>query len=161
MKKGNKTFIIVFVIVVLAVGLLGYRNFFGGEGSGGGKVPCVNSALPQVLHIHPQLKIVVGGQDVPITANIGLEFSCHRVLHTHDADGVIHVESHYQADFTLGDFFKLWEKTFSATQILENIADAEHEIVMTVDGAPSAEYESLLLKDKQKIVIEYHTKVGE
>ncbi|MBI4094485.1 MAG: hypothetical protein HY436_01615 [Candidatus Liptonbacteria bacterium] len=157
MKKGNKTFVWVFVIVVVAIGLLGYRSFFGG-GEAEGKVPCFNSALREAMHIHPQLKIRIDGRDQLIPANIGLDLACHRLIHTHDTTGVLHVESHVVKDFTLGEFFAVWEKPFSRTQILDNIADAEHEITMTVDGQPNQEYENLILKDQQQIVIEYKGK---
>ena len=75
MKKSNKTFVWVFVIVVLAVGLLGYRNFIWGGDNENGGIPCINPALPipANLHIHPELKIIINGEAVDIPANIGLD----------------------------------------------------------------------------------------
>ena len=80
-------------------------------------------------------------------------------LHTHDTTGTIHVESPEERDLTLGDFFAVWDnKPFSKDETLGNRADATHEIVMTVDGTKSDEYEKLVLRDKQEIVIEYRVK---
>ena len=67
----------------------------------------------------------------------------------------LHIEPNFPTDFTLGQFFALWGKPFSKTQIFDSVADAEHEVVITVDGARGEEYKNLILKDKQQIVIEY------
>lgn len=158
MQKRNKTFVIIFVIVLAGIGVLGYRNFIKPATSTDDAVPCINPALPipPELHIHPFLTIVISGEKITIPANIGIErFGCERALHTHDKTGELHIEPNFAKDFTLGDFFGLWGKPFSATQILDKTAHAEHEIVMTVDGEPSTEFENLILKDGQKIVIEY------
>jgi len=167
MKKSNKvTFLIIAVVVVGVIGLLGYRNFVpSGEGE---KIPCNNPAIPDPthLHIHPMLKIVVDGKEASIRANIGLEpLGCHRALHTHDEpleEGfrLLHIEPDFAQDFRLGDFFELWQKPFSRSEVLEHKADAEHEIVMTVDGAPSDAFDDLIFKDRQRIIIEYR-KVGQ
>ncbi|MBI4094586.1 MAG: hypothetical protein HY435_00115 [Candidatus Liptonbacteria bacterium] len=156
MRKNNKTFVIIFVIVAAGIVLLGYRSFV--PSGGAGTVPCNNPAIPDSpnLHLHPQLTIIINGEQVRIPANLGIEFAgCHRVLHTHDETGVIHIEPDFAGDFTLGQFFDLWGKPFSETQILDRVADEKHEIILTVNGEPSTEYENLLLKDKQNVVIEY------
>jgi hypothetical protein len=49
----------------------------------------------------------------------------------------------------------VWGKTFTKDQILDNEVDATHELVMTVDGKPSQDFENLKLADKQDIIIEY------
>jgi len=107
------------------------------------------------FHIHPRLSIRVNGVTEKLPTNIGITFSCMHPLHTHDETGEIHVESPEKRDFTLGDFFAVWGKMFDQSQILDYKSDAEHEIVMTVDGKPSTEFEELILIDKQQIVIEY------
>lgn len=167
MKKGKKSFFVIFILVVVAVGLLGFNNIFQPSSSGGKdngndslskRVPCLNAALgvTAAYHIHPHLAIKADGKDIAIPANIGLSLiGCERVVHTHDATGEIHIEPNYYQEFTLGDFFALWGKPFSRGQILDYAPDLEHEIVMTVDGKVSDEFENLILKDKQQIVIEY------
>lgn len=113
-----------------------------------------------VLHIHPQLDILISDKDVEVPANIGIETQngCLHPLHTHDATGEVHVESPVQKDFTLADFFAVWGKTFNKDQILEYKADDTHKVVMTVNDKPSTEFENLVLKDKDKIVISYEPK---
>lgn len=164
MRRSKKTFVVIFAMVVLGVVLLGYRNFLPSKDDGPlGRVPCNNTAIPdpEELHIHPELKIVINGEPVVIPVNEGLSFTCHRVIHTHDdvltVDGFrqIHVEPDFAQDFTLSDFFAVWKRPFSGERILDSAADDTYEIVMTVDGVPSSAYGSLLLRDKQKILIEY------
>lgn len=166
MKKGNKSILIVLLVVVIGVGLLGIGSSFNGsatrapDGTGTSKepVPCINPILPiqAQYHIHPVLKIVALGKNIPVSANIGLSIvGCERVLHTHDEMGTIHIEPNYYQEFTLGDFFWLWQKYFSKDKVLDYAADAGHRIIMTVDGAVNQEYENLVLKDKQQIIIEY------
>ena len=169
MKKGKKSGVVIFIVIVVAVGLLGFNNIFRPGPSGGGdnkndslskRVPCINSALPvpPAYHIHPHLTIKADGKEITIPANIGLSLvGCERALHTHDATGDIHIEPNYYQEFTLGDFFTVWGRPFSRGQILDYTSDLDHEIVMTVDGKPSEEFEKLVFKDKQQIVIEYKT----
>lgn len=120
-------------------------------------VPCIdgNKSIPAELHIHPHLKIVINGAAWEIPENIGISPDCERVLHTHDNSGTIHVEPNFAQTFILGDFVLVWGEKFSREQILDYRADSSHKLTMTVDGRPSDEWESLVLKDKQEIVITY------
>lgn len=154
MKKSKKGFFIGALAVGGAIFLLGFNSFFGG-GGGDSRVACVNPALPVNFHVHPELTIMVLGEKITVPENIGLSPVCHRVLHTHDTSGVIHVEANFKQDFTLGDFFSLWGKPLSPSQILDYIVDAEHELAMTVDGQPSQVFGELVFEDGQKIVLEY------
>lgn len=183
MKKDNKrkNFLVIILSVVIAVGLAGFGSMSFNSSSPSvfsdaednlaekvedqnqlapkrSRVPCANPFLPapEKYHIHPRLKIIINGQERTIPANIGLSFSsCERVIHTHDETGEIHIEPNFYQEFTLGDFFSVWGEPFSKNQILDAKVDDKHEIVMTVNGKPSFEYENLVLKDKQEIVIEY------
>ncbi|HEX9034562.1 MAG TPA: hypothetical protein VF834_22180 [Streptosporangiaceae bacterium] len=63
-----------------------------------------------LFHIHAHLAIFVNGAQRQIPALIGIPSgsSCLYWLHTHSADGIIHIESPVQHVFTLGDFFAEW-----------------------------------------------------
>jgi len=110
------------------------------------------------FHIHPQVAILINGERQTIPSNVGITSTCMNPLHTHDATGTIHVESPVKLDFTLADFFAVWGKTFNQDQILDSKADDTHEITMTVNGKPSTEFENLVLKDDDLIVITYAKK---
>lgn len=114
--------------------------------------------MATVFHIHPVLSIVINGQNQTIPANIGILPTCMHSIHTHDATGTLHVESPEQRDFTLSDFFAVWDKTFSKDQILDAKTDATHEITVTVNGARVDTYENTVLRDKDQIVISYAVK---
>ena len=109
-------------------------------------------------HIHPHLKIIINGAVQTIPANIGITVDCMHPIHTHDTTGEIHVESPAQRDFILDDFFAVWNKPFSSDGIFDYKVDAGHKLTMTVDGQPNNEYENLVLRDGQQIVIEYKGK---
>lgn len=107
------------------------------------------------MHIHPQLSILVNGGHLAIPANIGITADCMRPVHTHDASSQLHVEWTSKRDFTLGDFFRVWGKTFNKGQIFDYKANDTHAVSLTVNGVPSQEFEKLVLRDNDQIVIEY------
>ena len=70
-------------------------------------------------HIHAHLTLYENGRAVPLPAQIGIPYSqaisgqhyCLYWLHTHDASGVIHIESPTARLYTLGQFFDIWHYT--------------------------------------------------
>jgi hypothetical protein len=72
-----------------------------------------------VEHIHTHLDVLVDGAPVTVPANIGIDMSRRTIspLHTHDASGVIHIESPVQRQFSLGEFFSEWLVSLSADNI--------------------------------------------
>jgi len=169
MKKDKKNIIAVVLVIIVGVSLLGFNNLFlpTPEVQSGGvnredamktKVPCINPSLPipNEYHIHPELRIVVDGQNVAVPKDIGIGVGgCERAIHTHDTTGQIHIEPNFYQEFTLRDFFGVWGQPFSKDEVLGRRANEEYEIVMAVDGGVSLEFENLVLRDKQNILIEY------
>ncbi len=146
--------------MVAAIFLMTSGRFVNNAPSTGEKsarVPCINPSLPipEQYHIHPRLRIVVNDADVPTPANIGKEPGCERVVHTHEANGTIHIEPNFYQEFTLGDFFAVWGKDFSKDRILAYAAGQNKTIRMFVDSQESDQFQNLVLKDKQEVVIEY------
>lgn len=84
-----------------------------------------NAGLPMlssegmVEHIHVHLDVLADGQAVPVPANIGIDVARGGIspLHTHDASGVIHIESPVKRQFSLGEFFSEWGVSLSADNI--------------------------------------------
>jgi hypothetical protein len=85
-----------------------------------------------LFHIHAHLTIFVNGAARQVPAGIGIpgaqgqntptgtfidSGSCFYWLHTHAADGIIHIESPVQRTYTLGEFFNEWGQPLSATQV--------------------------------------------
>lgn len=118
---------------------------------------CTSDMATQ-YHIHPELAIVINGKVQEIPIGIGIQPSCMTSIHTHSADGIIHVESPVAKDFVLGDFFAVWQKDFSKDKILDTAVTETTEIVVTVNGKKVDTYENTILKDKDKIAISYQNK---
>ena len=63
----------------------------------------------------------IGIADPQLQPGLGTPFvaagSCFSWLHTHAADGIIHIESPVKRTFTLGNFFDIWGQPLSATQV--------------------------------------------
>ena len=110
------------------------------------------------MHIHPMLSIFIEDQPVNIPANIGIDPNCMKAIHTHDESGKLHLEYPEVHEFVLGDFFANWNMPFSANQIMDKSIDDNHILTMTVDGNPNNEFEKLVLKDEQQIIIRYELK---
>ena len=69
-------------------------------------------------HIHAHLAIYASGDPQAVPAGIGIPGGrCLYWLHTHDATGVIHVESPAQRAYTLGQFFDIWGQPLSTSQV--------------------------------------------
>lgn len=110
------------------------------------------------IHYHPRLKITVSGEPVVIPNNIGLG-AVHNPIHTHEeGDGTLHLEFEgtvRKDDIRLGDFFTVWEKEWTATSFMGNPVGGEHTLTMTVNGAPSTAYWDHLMKDGDRIELDY------
>lgn len=111
--------------------------------------------MATVFHIHPILEIVVNGEKQTVPADIGIRAGCMNALHTHDMVGTIHVESPEKRDFTLADFFAVWEKPFSREEVLGYVVDDTHRIRVTIDDKEVDSFENTILKDGEHIVINY------
>ncbi|MFE1788735.1 hypothetical protein ACFW7J_10130 [Streptomyces sp. NPDC059525] len=72
-----------------------------------------------VEHIHAHLDVIVNGKPVAVPPNIGVDQRTQQIspLHTHAADGVIHVESPVKATFSLGQFMTEWDVALTAQTI--------------------------------------------
>jgi hypothetical protein len=101
-----------------------------------------------VYHIHVHLTVFVAGQPRQIPYGIGIAppvhvlgtpqgavagyGACFSWLHTHAADGIVHIESPTQRIYTLGDFFDVWGKPLTSRQV----AGVHGPVVAFVDGRP-------------------------
>jgi hypothetical protein len=83
-------------------------------------------------HIHTHLAVFVNGAPRAIPYGIGVvtpavtqtaqgpfaqATRCYYWLHTHTDDGIIHVESPTQRQYTLGDFFDIWGQPLSGQRV--------------------------------------------
>jgi hypothetical protein len=86
-----------------------------------------------LFHIHAHLTVFVNGTARQVPAAIGIpgaqaqataagpfidNGTCFYWLHTHAADGIIHIESPVQRNYTLGNFFDEWGQPLSASRVV-------------------------------------------
>jgi hypothetical protein len=136
---------VLLVVVLLGVGtyyLLPYIN-----GNVGTPLPCV-SGTGAAYHWHTALVITSAGSPVTIPDDIGRQPAapCMEVLHTHNTDGLIHIEPDTPEQarvYTVADFFLVWGKPFGAPT------------GMLVNGTPVTPSPSVGLYDQESIRIDY------
>ena len=110
---------------------------------------------PILLHIHPRLYLNVGGKPYFVPQNVGIEpdlWKYHTLdqygmkgmapLHTHTADGMLHVESTIIRNYTLGEFLDIWGLDLKGKTIS-----------VSVDGEPISDYRNHILKDEESIIL--------
>ena len=110
---------------------------------------------PILLHIHPRLYLNVDGKPYFVPQNVGIEpdlWKYHTLdqygmkgmapLHTHTADGMLHVESTIIRNYTLGEFLDIWGLDLKGKTIS-----------VSVDGEPISDYRNHILKDEESIIL--------
>lgn len=88
-------------------------------------------------HFHPHLDIRVDGRAVPVAADIGVSPATGTMseLHTHDASGIVHIESAAKADrYVLGQLFAEWNVRLDRTHLGGLTATGDRTLVAFVDG---------------------------
>ncbi len=160
----KQSYVTPILIVLIFVGFIGFVFYAKSQPSPLMKLSsreivneCTSDA-ETVFHLHSELTVMANKKLVEIPAEIGVDRinNCMSAIHTHDPNGIIHVESPIKKDFILGDFFFKWGKTLNSQQILDFQVDDQHALKVYVDGRESQEFENIVLKDKQKIFIDYY-----
>jgi hypothetical protein len=160
-----KKFVIVGVLVALTIGV---GSMIIASNSPSYKLPVsnspVSSSVPHdsmgMMHIHPHLSLIIDGKTAIVPANIGIDstlWNFHSLdsngmtgmapLHTHKDDGMIHVESYKDQNYTLGEFLAIWGMQFDG-----------YNVKVTADGNPVSDYRNHVFMDGEKIVMDITTK---
>jgi hypothetical protein len=116
----------------------------------------VLSAEQLQYHIHAHLDLFVHGVQIPIPPNVGIDYQDGylTVLHTHNASGIIHVESATKHRYQLGDFFGVWGVRLSSTCIGMYCARKDAKVRTWVDGRPYAGNPAgIVIKEHERIVL--------
>ena len=114
-------------------------------------------SLGSPIHWHPQVSITIDGAPIEIPPNIGIGAGGHFPIHTHEPDGVLHVEQSSPTTKTtaLAQFFEIWGKTFTAECILDSCNDGTKSMNMLVNGEPNSDFENYQMNDGDFIEIIY------
>ena len=178
--------VVAVVAVLLVVGLSGKGNKSDnlGTGKGNGNVPtwpapagadglkAIHAAGLQAFgtemltyHIHAHLDVLVDGDPVTVPPQIGFAYGSNgqpnalSSLHTHQPDGIIHIEAEKPADYTLGQFFKEWQVPLSSRCVDTLCADATHTLSFYVNGKQvTGDPNAIVLHAHDEIAVLYTTK---
>lgn len=130
------------------------------KGGTGQPVDGIEGSSHEMLktHTHSHLALFYNGKRIAIPRGIGI-VQPHKVkknfvtggkgfywLHTHDATGIIHVESPDGREYTLGNLFNIWGRPLDQ----KNVAGLKGAVQAYVDGKP---YDG----DVRNIVLGAHT----
>ena len=112
------------------------------------------------FHTHTNLTMIIDEKQQKIPAGIGIiPAKCIYWLHTHDDSGLIHMESPINQSFTLGQFFKMWDRFDSANSTLDGILVGNYtgHVDIFVNGMNQSdlEYPEIQLKDKDQITLHF------
>ena len=111
------------------------------------------------VHYHAHLDIVDQGQAIAVPAGIGFVIQNGQAtgitsLHTHDASGVIHVESQTNASYSLGQVFTEWGVRLTTGQVGGLMSGNGNVLRAYVNGAPvTGDPASIVLRPHQEIAL--------
>lgn len=112
-------------------------------------IPCETQEYT-TFHIHAHIDIFVNGQRTGIPAQIGIQNTCLYWLHTHTPDGVIHMESPKEREFTVGQFLDIWKSTNNISSIPNN-----EPIIFTNGNLASTKLNNTVMNAHDEIVLVY------
>ncbi len=142
--------------IILIVAIVGWLIFGGSNGSDE-NILDINLAEHKnlALHIHPHLTLTFNGENLAIPAGIGISEKGMRVIHTHEPDGNLHIESPHPHQFYLGDFFTIWSKRLTNECAFEFCTNEENILKFYVNGEESTLGPDIPLYDLDKVEIVY------
>jgi hypothetical protein len=122
-----------------------------------------------VKHVHSHLTVLVDGASVPVPAGIGIgepvDFGGGFVdsavgvvspLHTHTADGILHVEADIPPlTLTLGQFFDEWQVRLTNSCLGSYCTGGGKTLRAYVNGVQVSDPRAIVLADHADIVLAY------
>ena len=105
------------------------------------------------LHTHQHLDVFVNGKRVIVPAGIGIGEGLISPLHTHDASGVMHVESTTVRSYSLAEFFAVWGVRLTKTCLAGECG--EGKLHFFVDGKPATDPNRIVLTHHQEIAVAF------
>jgi hypothetical protein len=125
------------------------------------QLPPLNAIEGQVLHIHQHVDIFIRGRSIDVPAQIGIVAAPAVVfapIHTHDATGIIHVESSVVRDFSLGEFFDVWGVRFTSICIGSLCNSGNERLQVFANGqVVTFDPRRLKLTEHEEIVVTFGT----
>ncbi len=98
----------------------------GGQGQPVGGIACDGSVPVQHIHVHLTLiangvqraiPLGIGAKQAEVISNFVVDAHCFYWVHTHDASGILHIESPNSAQLNLGELFAIWGEPLSRANV--------------------------------------------
>lgn len=157
-KRKYMMIIIPVIIAVAAASIAGAILYQPPTAMAISGIEC-NSSEQLNYHIHSGLDVFVNGVQQQVPSNIGIlsSPSCLYWLHTHSANGIIHIEAPETREFLLGQFIDVWEQTLTnSTAFFDSVSDMP--VTAYVDGQRfEGDYRTIPLESLREIVLAYGT----
>lgn len=155
MKK--KILIILPIIIIVIAGVWFWKQSQTAPGYYGlPVVACIDTTEPIVQNFSFQLRISINGENVPLDSNIGHDpGQCLRSIYTDNSSGTVLIQSNNQNVYTLEDFFNVWHKNFTATELMGYVVGNGHKITVYVNGLNVNTLETTPLRSGDSIEVIY------
>lgn len=118
-------------------------------------VPCQDYTKPILQNFSLTITITVAGKPYPLDAGIGHDYGkCLHTIFVNNASGTVYIKSNDTNTYTLGQFFDVWRKTFTSTQIGTYQSNKPAEIL--VNGQKVTTFRDTPLLPNETIQINYN-----
>jgi hypothetical protein len=158
---------IIAAVILFAGGIYAYATYANAQS----QTPTISNSAYQpidnvycdkqeqtTVHYHAHVTIYINGQQTKIPQGVGIasDNSCLYWLHTHDTQGIIHIESPADHTFTLGNFLDEWGTQFSQLGYPSQFDLSGWKVY--VDGQPyTGDLHKIVLKSHQLVTLAYNS----
>jgi len=112
-----------------------------------------------VQHSHQYLTFIINGRIAKAPGSVGIDDAtqCLYWLHSHNPDGIIHLESPQTGEFMLGEFLDIWRssKDVNKSLLTEVVAKEKPSQVWVNGQLYTGNLWTLPLTSREQITIEY------
>lgn len=159
-KKKYTMIVIPVVAAVAAIGIVAAILYQPPEVQAISGVECHSREVTN-YHVHAHLDVFVDGQERGVPDRLGILSSCLFWLHTHDGEGIIHVEAPSQREFTLGQLLDIWDETHRTSEEFFSSVSGK-PVTAYVNGTEfDGDHRDIKLESRTQIVLAYGTPPAE
>lgn len=153
----RKLLAVIGIILVLGVAFIFY-HFAQTQSSYEGlpTVACLDYTEPIVQSFSFSVAISIKNKPYLLTKPLGHDYgNCLHEIFVNDSSGKVFVKTNKKESFTLGQFFDVWNKTFTQSQIFSYQVSSTDTLLVYVNNKPVSTYRNTIIKPNDQIRIVY------